>query len=421
MSAAGGDEATDRAGIGGARAWAAWVLASLFFFYAFLLRVSPSVMVEELMRDFAVGAAILGNLSAAYFYAYAAPQLPIGLMLDRFGPRRLMTFGAGLGGLGCIVFALGESLGVVYLGRLMIGAGAAFSWVGALTVAVHWFVPQRFAALAGGTQAFGMAGGVFGQAPTAFLVSTQGWRGASIAIGLLGLTLAVAIWIVVRDRLRPSHAGASLGQGLRIAVANPQTWLSALFGMAMVAPIVSFGGLWGVPYLTQTYGMSREEAAVITSVSFIGWGIGAPLLGTLSDRLGRRRLPMAIGAGLSAVTLALVPLAGGSPLALGLLMAISGFFGSSMVIGIALARESNPPQVSGTVLGFTNTFVVGSGGLFQPLIGYLLDRQWDGAMRAGARIYTAEAYHWGLSVLPAILAVGCLAALLSRDVVRPKP
>ena len=166
--------------------------------------------------------------------------------------------------------------------------------------------------------------------------------------------------------------------------------------MAMVAPIVSFGGLWGVPYLTQTYGMSREEAAVITSLSFIGWGIGAPLLGSLSDRLGRRRVPMAIGSGLSAVTLALIPLVGGSPVLLGLLMAVSGFFGSTMVIGIALARESNPPQVSGTVLGFTNTFVVGSGGLFQPLIGYLLDLQWDGAMRSGARVYTAEAYHWGL-------------------------
>lgn len=411
----------ERGGIGGARAWAAWLLASLFFFYAFLLRVSPSVMVEELMREFAVGAAILGNLSAAYFYAYAAPQLPIGLMLDRFGPRRLMTFGAGLAGLGCIVFAIGGSVSVVYVGRLMIGLGAAFSWVGALTVAVHWFAPQRFAALAGGTQAFGMAGGVFGQAPTAYLVATQGWRGASVVIGIMGVTLAVAIWLVARDRLRASHAGTGLTQGLKIAVANPQTWLSSLFGMAMVAPIVSFGGLWGVPYLTQTYGMSREEAAILTSLSFIGWGIGAPLLGTLSDRLGKRRLVMAVGAGVSAVALALVPTAGGAPVLLGLLMATSGFFGSAMVVGIALARESNPPQVSGTVLGFTNTFVVGSGGLFQPLIGYLLDLQWDGRMQAGARIYTAEAYHWGLSVLPAILAVGCVAALLSRDVAKTKP
>lgn len=405
----------DPHGIGGARAWIAWVLASLFFFYAFLLRVAPSVMVEELMRDFAVGAAILGNLSAAYFYAYAAPQIPIGLMLDRFGPRRLMTGGAGLAGIGCLVFAIGETVPVVYLGRLMVGAGAAFSWVGALTVAVHWFQPHRFAALAGGTQAFGMAGAVFGQAPLAYVVGTQGWRAASMLLGVAGLTLGTAIWLVARDRRRPSQGGTGLAQGLKIAMTNRQTWLCALFAMAMVAPIVSFAGLWAVPYLTQTFGMSRAEASTITSMAFIGWGIGAPVLGTLSDRLGRRRVPMAIGAGISAAALAAVPLAGGAPLALGSLMALSGFFGSSMVIGVAMARESNPAQVSGTVLGFVNTFVVGSGGLFQPLIGYLLDRQWDGRMHAGARIYTEQAFHGALAVLPLILAIGCIAALLTRD------
>ncbi len=398
------------------RAWAAWLLASLFFFYAFAQRVAPSVMVEELMRDFAVGAAILGNLTAFYFYAYASLQIPIGFMLDRLGPRRLMTGGLLLAGIGSLVFTAGESILFAYAGRLLIGAGSAFSWVGALTVALQWFPPRRFAGLAGGTQAFGMAGAVFGQAPIAALVADWGWRGAMMVLAALGLALAAAIWAVARDRPAATHVSVGLGAGLRIVLARRQTWLSGIFGMAMVSPMVAFGGLWAVPYLTQTQGMTRAEAAALTSIMFIGWGIGAPLVGWLSDRLGRRRAPMLASGALTTLLLAALPLVDGAPAwAIAGLMTMQGLCASTMVVGVALARETTPPQVSGTVLGVVNTFVVGSGALLQPLIGALLDLQWDGTMSAGARVYSAAAYYRAFAVLPLILAIGTGAALLSRD------
>ncbi len=412
--------ATGAEGAAGGRAWAAWLLASVFFFYAFAQRVAPSVMVEDLMRDFAVGAAILGNLSAAYFYAYAALQVPIGLMVDRLGPRRLMTGGAAVAGIGSLVFALSESVPGAYAGRLLVGAGAAFSWVGALTVAVQWFRPQRFAVLGGGTQAFGMAGAVFGQAPIGLVVGAYGWRGAALALAVSGLALAAALWLVARDKPVPAHGHGGMAASLRVVMANRQTWLSSVFGMAMVAPVVSFGGLWAVPYLTQTQAMSRAEAASLTSLLFIGWGVGAPLLGGLSDRLGRRRPPMALGAAAAALSLLAVPLVAHSPVLFGALMLVIGFAASPMVVGVALARESNPPAVSGTVLGLVNTFVVGSGALFQPLIGYCLDLQWEGRMAEGARVYSADAYHLALSVLPATAAIGATAAILSRDAGRPR-
>lgn len=404
--------------MGAGWAWAAWLLASLFFFYAFAQRVAPSVMVEELMRDFAVGAAILGNLSAAYFYAYAVLQIPIGLLVDRLGPRRLMTAGAAVAGLGSLVFAASDTVPGAYAGRLLIGAGAAFSWVGALTVVVQWFPPRRFAALGGGSQAFGMAGAVFGQAPIGLIVGAHGWRGASLALGIAGLALAASISAVVRDKPMPAHGRGGMMAALRIVVASRQTWLSSVFGMAMVAPVVSFGGLWAVPYLTQTQGMSRAEAASLTSLLFIGWAIGAPILGGLSDRMGRRRPAMAAGAAAAAVLLLAVPLVAHSAPLFGALMALIGFAASPMVVGVALARESSPAPVSGTVLGFVNTFVVGSGALFQPLIGFVLDLQWDGRSVEGARVYDAASYHAALAVLPAIVAVGAAAALLSRDVPR---
>ena len=399
------------------RAWAAWGLASLFFFYALALRVSPSVMVDELMRDFALGGALVGNLSAFYFYAYAGLQIPIGVMLDRLGPRRLMSGGAALAGMGCLIFSAADSITMAYLGRMLLGAGSAFSWVGALTVIVQWFHPSRFAGLAGGTQAFGMVGAICGQAPLGFVVGAYGWRFGVLWLGLFGLALALGIFAVVRDRPHVAlHKTTSVASGLRIAMAQPQTWLSGIFGMAMVTPASAFGGLWAVPYLMQVHGLDRTEAASLTSLIFVGWAVGAPLLGGISDRLGRGRLPMILGALTAALCLGALPFTHGAPPAMlaALLMAQS-IAASTMVCGVALARERTPPQVSSTAMGVVNMFVIGSGAVFQPLIGWILDLNWDGRELDGARVYSAAAYDWGLAVLPVACLAGLIAALLSRD------
>ena len=132
------------------------MLGALFFFYAWILRVSPSVMVEHLMRDFAVSGAILGNLSAVYFYAYAALQMPVGMALDRWGPRKVMSIAVLGAGAGCLIFAAAPNVEVAYLGRLLIGAGAAFGLVGGLVLAGNWFPPHRFAMLSGLIMASGL-------------------------------------------------------------------------------------------------------------------------------------------------------------------------------------------------------------------------------------------------------------------------
>jgi MFS family permease len=407
---------------GGLRAWAAWALASLFFFYALVQRVAPSVMVDELMRDFAVGGALLGNLSAFYFYAYAGLQIPIGVMLDRLGPRRLMGWGAALAGLGGAIFASADTLPLAYLGRSLIGAGTAFSWVGALTVIVQWFPPSRFAALAGGTQAFGMAGAILGQAPLGLAVGAWGWRAGMWWIGVAGLALALAIFAVVRDRPEPRHAQTGMAAGLFIAMRERQTWLSGVFGMAMVTPTAAFGGLWAVPYLMQVHAMSRAEAAGLTSLIFVSWALGAPLVGSLSDRLGTRRKLMVAGAATAMLCLGVLPLLGQAPAwIMGAVMAAQGVAASTMVVGVALARETAPPQVSSTAMGLVNTFVIGSGAVFQPLIGALLDFNWDGSMAEGARVYSPAAYAAALSVLPLAFLIGLVAAILSREAAKPRP
>lgn len=393
-----------------------WLTAALFFFYAWVLRVAPSVMIEELMRDFAVGAAAIGNLSAFYFYGYAGLQVPVGMLIDRFGPRRLIAISAALCALGGVIFASSTAFWSVAAGRFVIGASAAFSLVGAMAVAGHWFPPRRFALLSGLAMMMGMAGGVFGQAPLRLVVETLGWRGAMLLMASGGLALAVAAWATVRDRRRGSGGLKQVLGGLGAVVMNRQTWLIAIAGLGTTGPLLGFAGLWGVPYFVTTHGLEQTTAAAITSMLFIGWGVGAPLFGWLSDRIGRRRLPFVAGLVLCASTMAaIVYVPGLSVTAVTALCFLCGFGGSSQIVGFAAVREHNAAASSGTAIGIVNGMVTGAGALYQPLLGWLLDLAWDGQMLSGARVYEASAYRLSFGVLVAGAIVGLLCTLAMRE------
>ncbi|MFN4088902.1 MAG: MFS transporter, partial [Alphaproteobacteria bacterium] len=224
----------------GGLAWFAFGFAVAFFCFAFLQRVAPAVMVTDLMRDFAVGGAVLGNLSAFYFYAYAALQIPVGLLLDRFGPRRLMTGAALICAAGSLVFALAGNVHLAYAGRLLIGAGCAVSFVGALAVATTWFPARRFAMLTGMAQAGAMAGAVLGAAPLAALLQGTGWRSVMLGGAAVAAILSLALWLTVRDGPPARRATVGLGRGLAVVAGNPQTWLAAGFGFFITGPMLAF-------------------------------------------------------------------------------------------------------------------------------------------------------------------------------------
>ena len=393
-----------------------WATGALFFFYAWILRVAPSVMIDELMRDFAVGAAAVGHLSAFYFYGYAGMQIPVGLLMDRFGPRRLMTVAALGCAAGCLLFALAPTLWALSLGRFVIGATAAFSLVGAMTVAGQWFPPARFALLSGLAMMLGMAGGVFGQAPLRLLVDQFDWRQASLALAGGGVLLALAVVVTVRDRVRPSGSLRQVMAGLGQVGRNRQTWLIALAGLGTTGPLLGFAGLWGVPYLVLTQGLDRTAAAGVTSMVFIGWGVGAPVIGWLSDRIGRRKPPFVAGLVLTAVAMAGLAWAPGLPLwAVSVLCFLCGFGGSGQILGFAAVRELNPPAAGGAALGIVNGVVTGAGALYQPLLGGLLDLAWTGEMAGGVRVYTVAAYSTAFSVLVAGAVMGIACILLMRE------
>lgn len=401
-----------------------WFLCAVFFLYAFVQRVAPSVMVDDLMRDFAVGGALLGNLSAFYYYSYAGSQIPVGVLIDRYGPRRLVTLAAALTGIGSLVFATADGLWMASMGRLMIGFGCAFSFVGALNYAALWFPPNRFATLGGWAQTLGVIGGILGQAPLGYLVEAVGWRTAMFGLAAFGLALATATGLVLRDKPRAAvpHSGSGSAPrrgvlaGLRQAAGTGQVWLAAGFGMAMTGAMLAFGGLWGVPYVQQAYGLHKAEAAALVSMLFVGWGFGAPMWGMVSDRWSRRRPFMAIGGVLATAGIAAAVYLPGLDLAsLAAILFVQGLGAASMVLCFAVARENAPAWSAGATLGVVNGFVVGSGAILQPVLGWLLDRGWDGTLVAGARVYPIAAYETAFLVLPVTCAFGVLLTLFLRE------
>jgi MFS family permease len=400
-----------------AAAWAPWALGAVFYCFGFFHRVMPSVMIGELMRDLAIGATAVGTLAAFYFYAYASLQIVVGLIFDRFGARLPLTAACSLAALGTFLFAAAPNVETAYAARLAMGIGGAFSWVGALKLVADGFPPQRFAQLSGLTLLLGLTGAVFGQAPLAALVDAFGWRATAVAAGVFGAGLALAIAMVVRDRrVHESASPIRAREGLRSVLANPQSWVLALYGGAITGPILAFGGLWGVPYVMATYGLDRPRAATVATTMLIGWGVGGPLVGWISDRIGKRRpllligSVLALGSLLGALYIPNLPLG-----AMQALLFVEGLASGTMVLIFAGAREHNRPEAASVAVGFVNTSGIGAAAILQPVVGMLLDLGWAGEVADGARVYPLAAYAAACGALPIAVALAILAALLVRE------
>lgn len=407
--------------LGGALAWGIWSLSAIAFGYAFFQRVAPSVMVGDLMAEFAVGAAVLGQLSALYFYPYALLQIPIGALLDRYGARLLLAVALSIAALGSTIFGLSPTLDAAFLGRFLIGVGSAVGFIASMALAAKWFPPQRFAFVTGVSMFFGTTCAMLGQGPLAAAVEAVGWRSAMLAAGAFAVVLALAIGVFVRNAPNSSApigpaSRPPVGKNLIQALTIPEVWLIAWVAAAMSGPMLAFGGLWSVPFLMAEFGLERPQAAFFASLCFVGWALGAPTFGWASDRIRRRKLPLVAGTAVLTASVALLSLVPEMPLwtvvAITFLIGLSGCL---MSVTFALAREVTPPSIHGSALGIVNGLTVGAGAVLQPVVGALLDHSWDGAMKEGVRLYDSADYRFAFLSLLAWALAGFVATLFLRE------
>jgi sugar phosphate permease len=406
--------------------------ASLYLF-SWFHRVAPAVVAADLMAAFAITAASLGVLAAIYPYVFAAMALVAGSLADTLGPRRTLAAGGIAMGLGAIVFGLAPTFGVAVAGRLLVSLGASVMLIAWLALAAEWFRPAEFATLSGFTQTVGNAGALVAAAPLALLVEAVGWRLTFEMIGALTVLLALVALALVRDRpaalglppvnpergARPAPSLREVVRGVPGVVANRRTWPPILAAGGVYATLITLLGLWGVPYLTQVYGLTRVEAANLVSLLAIGMGIGSPLIGWISDRwLERRRLPMLAATALYAVTWLplLLPAERHLPVALlGPFFLAMGLASSGLILVWSCVREVNDPARVGLAVGFGNAPIFLGFALLQWLTGALLDAGWAGAMRGGTRLYPPEAFRAAFGVCGALALGAVVAAALVTE------
>jgi len=393
-------------------------IALASYVLSFFHRTAPAAIAGELARAFDTSAAALGTLAATYFYVYTLLQVPVGVLADTAGPRRLLAGGSLIAGIGSLAFALAPTWTIAAAGRTLVGVGVSVAFIAILKLNAVWFEPRRFATLTGVTMFAGNLGAVAAGLPLALVVAHASWRSVFVALGLLSLALAAASWWRVRDR--PEELGfapvASVvatridwRRALTGVLANPLTWPTFVVNLGVGGSFLAFAGLWAVPWLERTYGVTRVVAALHTSLLLLGVAIGAVLIGLVSDRLGDRRTVMRV----CTVGYALAWLPWLATVAWPVSATLAWSFAMGLLIpGFTLtwtvAKEVNRPEHSGIATAIANTGIFLGAGVLQPLVGWAIDRgQHAGDEGAG--------WHAGIAIMAGAAALGAIASFAVRE------
>lgn len=407
-----------------------WSFGACLYLLGFFHRVAPAVITGELMKDFQLSAAALGNLSAFYFYSYVAMQIPTGVLADTLGPRRLLTFGALVATLGAVLFAMAPDILWAMAGRLLIGGSVAVAFVCLLKLAASWFPPNRFAMVSGLALFCGIVGAVCAGTPLRLLVDQFGWRHVTLLTALITLLVAICAWVFVRDYPEekgyrnflssrpagPMKKGKGVLADLLQVFSYRNTLLLFIIPGGIVGAVLTFSGLWGVPYLISMHGVSATTAATISSALLVAWALGGPIFGWLSDRLGNRKLLYLVGCGIAVAGWAIIILVPSLTLTILVpVLLVTGFASGSMIISFAFVKESVPIHLAGTVSGVINMGVMMGPMILQPAVGYVLDLMWKGDVQMGIRIYDAAAYRSGFGLMLSWITLSFILLLLTRE------
>lgn len=396
-------------------------VGAFFYCYEFVLRIIPGALQSELSAAFGnISATTFGQLSALYYFAYSPMQLPVGMLMDRFGPRRLLTFACLCCTIGSWMFTDTSSMLIAGTGRFLVGFGSSFAFVGVLSLTIHWLPRRYFSLVAGLITTLGMLGLVYGEVKITHIAVTLGWEHVLTTMVTLGAVLSILIFLIVRDGPKGfkthSHPLPEFFSSVWQVLSSPQVWLIGFVGACLYTSLSVFGELWGKSYLEQAHHLSKVEAARTISAMFLGWAVGAPIAGFYSDSSGRRVMPLVIGAVMAFICISIVLYAHHLSYAwLNILLFFYGVFSATEIIVFIMAKENSGAKLSGTVFAAVNMIVTLGGVIFQPLVGKLLDTVSETGVIAGEHVYTVSDYQIALSVLPLSLLLVIILAFFMKD------
>lgn len=360
-------------------AWLMWFCAAFFYFYQFILRVSPTGMAGEIKAELGLENCDLGLLISYYYNGYAWVQIPVGIVLDMIGPRRPLALATGLCMVGCILFGVSENIGLMAIGRFIMGVGSAFAFLSSLKIANLWFPQKQLPLMVALTMLLGSMGATIAGTPLSAMIEAMGWRATMITLGAIGGVLTISSFMIVQDH--PSHSHTNMNQEMKTVAKESlflirmgHTWVFGLFGLLMYVPLSGFADLWGTSYVMATFGVSKLKASGALSMFYVGIGAGGPIVAWLSNYFQSHKLIMRWAAFVGGMLFmyllygSLIPF-----VALPTYMLVLGLCASVQFLAFTSVSVLNPPNLSGRSTGIHNMFSMMSGVIFQPLIGKLLD------------------------------------------------
>ncbi|MBV9183609.1 MAG: MFS transporter [Acidobacteria bacterium] len=388
-------------------------------------------MTGELMRDFGIGAKNLGNLSAAYFYAYVAMQIPTGVLVDTWGARKLLIAGSISAAAGTFLFGFTGNFLLACFARAAVGGATAVAWVVTLNLVMHWFASRRFAMLSGVSLFVGNIGALVAQVPLRFLVEHFPWRSVILASGVVILAVTALAFAIVRND--PSEYGYSsqaplslqhpsqdsvwsLLKGFKQALAYRNTWLIFFAQGGFLGAMLAFAGLWGPPFLIARFHLTATRAAALCSLMLVFWATACPIMGYLSDKMGKRKPIYLTGAAAALVGwVVLFYWPHLSLITFTIIAALTSFCAGAIILGFAFGKESVPQQYFGTITGGVNMGNMLGPMLLQPGIGWVLDKQWSGKLVNGVRAYSAADFRTAFLLIVVWSALSVILISLTKE------
>lgn len=404
--------------------WLVFGTGVLYYCFAYLLRVYPSVMEHHLLARFAVDVSEYGLITGFYYYAYAPMQLPVGVTVDRMGARRSLLTGCIIATIGVLIFASTKVFGLALFGRFLVGLGAAFGYVTALKIISLWLPRKLFATATGFLTGAGMLAAIATDNFLTHLIRTISFHNVLLVPACAGVILFICVFAFVRDKERDQDAleeayatsYKELAYQLWLIIKKPQMWLIGVVGAVLYLPSSVFVDAWAIPFLKTVRGFTATEAAFGVSLTLGGWIISSFASGFISDRFKTRRYPLMVAAVIATiVSVCILFLPNVSVSAMYVLLFLLGLSCGPHPLCFALGKENCSHAVSGTAVSFTNFLIMSGGMLLQPAIGKFLAFV-HGASPAGVPVvYTAHDFSYALGVIPVGLVIGFFILLFIRE------
>lgn len=381
--------------------WSSWLVVSVFFAYQYILRVMPSVIMQDLMQQFNLDTVLFGQFSGIYYIGYAAAHLPLGILLDKYGTKRIMPMCILLAIIGTLPIVFAEHWVIAFIGRLLVGIGSSGAILSAFKVIHSNFGPEKFTRILSFTVTIGLLGAIYGGAPLNYLCSMFDYKSISIILGLIGLILAVVAYVLTPES--KAVRTESIAANVKEVFNNKMILMICCFAGLMVGPLEGFADLWGKQFLEFAYGLDSNVAAGLSSTLFIGMCFGSPLVSYIAARINNDSLTIFITGCIMIIGFIIILLGIGNSATLSVTLAIIGGCCTYQTYAIFKASTYVSESAVGLTAAVANMIIMLFGYAFHTTLGVVIN------MHGGSS--SAIAVKHGITIIPIALALGALGFL----------